>query len=381
MALFISVMSDERISLKGKSDVLKYLAGHGIPVPKVYGSLNLASLVTDTPERVILRSDHPGEVDGFEGIFDSPILGMKTDSLERYCQQKGLEIEEVLSHVQLMVQEHLRYGAIGRMYVHPHDSSRLFVACSLLNQKDRECKNPAYHGDLKIQITTDETGITHKGIPKTRNEGWNDQYEPLDRALEEILPELTKLYQRVSALDTFDDGYSWEMEFGLGLGIVDVPLHVLQMRRFRKKEQATYTLDPSTFDPQRTCTIDTVFGITPQEGILVNRITTRDIESGNETYIKLLRKTPGKNLLIAAPAIRGVYIPAEAFSKINVLETIHGTGVLDSHTSFRTAKDIPIILFSHQLSNWLYSNSNQEIGAITPMKTYSDGRTAVVEKV
>ncbi len=117
--------------LKGKADVLAYLRENGFPTPTVYAEIPLGSLVRGLPGKIILRSDHPGEIDGFEGVFDSLVMDFHSEQLLHYCKQMGYDPKQVLPNLKLQVQEYLPYAAIGRIYSHPHNERQTFMAFQL----------------------------------------------------------------------------------------------------------------------------------------------------------------------------------------------------------------------------------------------------------
>lgn len=136
--------------MKGKSNVLQYLREYGIPVPRVYDVVSLG-MIDNYPEGIILRSDCEGELDGFEGIFESPQMRFRSKKLELYCRQKGLDIQEVLKGLKLMVQEFVPYQAIGRIYAHPHDPTRFFSITMFQKEKKKVVQEVFYYEPFSFE--------------------------------------------------------------------------------------------------------------------------------------------------------------------------------------------------------------------------------------
>ena len=360
----------ENEQLKSKSQVLEYLEQEGIPVPKTYGKLNLGSLISNSPGNIILRSDHPGEIDGFEGIFDSPILGFNTEKLESYCRKNNLNVRDILSQLELNIQEYLPYTVIGRIYAHPNDESRFFLTAQMF--KKGKCY---YSRSVCIPLIKSKNRIEGK-IPELSDE-WGDNKENCIR-LKDNLDQLITWYEKVSSLPKFNDGYVWEMEFGAGLGLMDVDFHALQMRKFRLRQKSNFLLDKRIKRNNKRTVVDTVFGLTPEEGIHVNYLNNYDGNYGDQ-YSKILEETKGENLLINAPHRSDFPIPPDSYKRIKAM-AIKSNGILENHTEFRTTKDIPLLLFSNKLHSFLYEvNSNP--GSLVPLKIYSDGIKAVIETI
>lgn len=347
----------------GKRKELEYLAKQGIPVPESYGTINLGQMLKGAmPKKLILRS---GEGDGFEGLFQSPTLGLKTEQLEEYCKYKGLNIEDIIANTQLDVQKYYNYGLTGKMYQHPHKENTYFISID-------KGFDHAYEklDSFNLEKNNEEINFPNEEI-KERNS---------KKSYDFLLPNLIKAYDLVSS--KYTDEWVREMEFGIGLNDEDIDWHCLQTRKFRKKEKANWTLDISKFPKMQTST--QVFGITPKEGLEMNLFYPD--WATTIYYNKDVKKIKGENLLFQAPIYPDQKIPIGKLSDISGL-IFNSNGVLGGdHAKTMYAKDAPILIFKGNESFGLEDDNEREERRMeskvtVPVRVYSDGLNAAIEKI
>lgn len=376
----------ELTHVSSKYEQLRYLALNGIPCPRVYGVVKIGEMLKgEMHSRLLLRSNHRLEIDGFEGVFDSLDMGFNTQTLREYCAFKRLNPEEVLAGLELVVQENVPYPAIGSIYVHPHDPKRFFIDCKFKPFEDAEVYTSEIDAEVVEKDNLDGNNnhsfeILHFDRHKKGIYGWSEDAQKRCDAIQKRLIDIVLFYKKVSSLPEFDKGWSMEMEFGLGLGMVeDTDIHALQLRDFKLKEKASFTLNPANFDMSRCMATDLVYGIT--EGTIVNFLHAHRGNCGNK-YTQILEETEGTDLMIEEPPLTKTFIPYKALSRLKIL-LIETFGVFHRHTDFRNAKEVPFLYFAGKPTpyNFFEKERALPIGTLTPFRLYSDGKTGIVERI
>jgi hypothetical protein len=271
-----------------KRAVLEYIASEdsSIPIPEPLGRDKFGA-------GSLLRSDHWREFDDFYGIFESVFVGeefrepdfgssavvtnpqqgidfmffretgveeldkysrRQRKIFEAYCEAKGLSPEQVLSEFQVFPQKASQSKLNGTIFLHPNVKGRHFLYVD--TNKDLNCVAFVVdkQGDKTNLVRSEHIG------GRVPLEIMLDRFSPVD---ENAIREVVDLYDRVSSLPKFQDGYVYMMEFGLE------PTFVYQIRRFRKIEDGS-GLECSWKGEDGVLKTDSSFGITPQpEGIVL----------------------------------------------------------------------------------------------------------------
>jgi len=366
--------SKQSVDFTAKRRELEYLVKQGIPVPESYGTIYLGEMLgTSVPNDLILRS---GEGDGFEGIFDSPIIHLRSKILEEYCKNKGFDVDEIIKNMQFDVQKYYDYGLTGKIYQHPHKENTYFISTNS-NGALGICGF-----DFKYEkpgCFEEHSNIIFPKIEKIEKSNSRDSYNFL-------LPNIIRVYDLVSS--KYNDGWIREMEFGIGLHSEDVNWHCLQTRKFRKKEKADWTLDTSEFPKIQTT--NQVFGITPKEGLEMNLFYPD--WSVTIYYNEQVENVKEENLLFQGPMYPEQKIPCKVISKTNGL-IFSADGVLGDHTKVRYANDTSILIFTQKKLFGLeddfkeykeyydIGNKRRKIGAVVPVKVYSDGLHVAIDRM
>jgi hypothetical protein len=380
-----------KTNIRTKKEQLEYLKSYGINVPRVYGTIDLSGMLGNevNTRELILRSSHYRDIDDLEGVLSSPIIGFNSGDLKHYCLERGLDKREILSGLELVVQEYIPFDIKGRMIVHPHDANRFLGNIEVIRSEF-----------IGKDIRKEEFPYCECGTYITRIEGKieDDIYESSrgnKKAITALKREIGKLidfYESVTSLPAFSEKYSWELEFG-GKAANHLDFYALQIRKFRQKQNPPFELDPPNFDPETCCVTNIVFGTTPEEGIPVNYIENGDTwkKNGKETYFNSLRSSECDNLFIEEPSSNwGIdSIPPEIYPRIKAMYIRSRACFGRGHSEIRTMKNIPIILIKgygeeYDLPNCLYrlikKEKNIQLGETVPLRLYSDGRYAVLLK-
>ena len=364
--------------VSSKYEQLRYFAENGIPCPKVYGVLKLGELFEHNfPASLKLRSNHPVEMNGFEGIFESLDIGFRTNILEDYCAYKAVEPNDLLHGLEFAVQENIPYQALGSIYVHPHNPALFFIKCRFLPYQ--YAKNYSLEVDAIVREEEDQSfEVVHScqgGLHFGKEAGSRFEF------IQEHLVKIAAFYKKASSLPEFEKtGYSLEMEFGLGMGILEgIDIHALQMRNFKLKETASFILNREDFDPENCLITNHVFGIT--SGITLNYL---EASRGNfgDRYTEILKATQGEDLMIKDPPLGITYVPLSVLGRIKAM-FINSLGQFDQHTDFRVAKGTPYMLFGGTPSPTTFFNAEKALpeGTLTPYRLYSDGNTGIVQRI
>lgn len=211
-------------------------------------------------DHCLVRSSSPIEDRGrvsFAGLFktleydgdtsvDKVLKSVDDERVKKYAQIHG--ITETI-RMGLLFHKHSRSAWNFSMLRHPHRSEIFFISRSPV---------PATFNDN--YVFNEETGelFDMYDFFEDRPSGLN-QSDP--KSITRDIAQGLEAYKLIEKLPTFQDGYTYVMEFGTR------PFSIYQFRPFRPKIQANWSINGLVLSEHSFKTYYLTFGITPNEGL------------------------------------------------------------------------------------------------------------------
>jgi len=275
------MFTKEELGRGAKRAVLEYIAEASIKISRIYSTEEAIALEkAGTLNDVIVRSDSPEQWDGFSGVYESrpniPTIGLMIEKLITKPDQR-LPLNELLALATLEYSESIipsRESIIREKILTTSDDVHWYCAgrCLPIPGNPTALIQDMHEASSRLfQHPNNKDLVVLGGLAGTRffnrekSAFWDldrDKPDEIDGDLGTMLEKAIEIYDRATSLLKFSEEYSYEMEFGRNKK--DEVL-VYQIRRFRKKEEAAYTLEQKSGE----CIVNfkLPIGITPAEGM------------------------------------------------------------------------------------------------------------------
>ena len=295
-----------------KRTIGDYAQRAGIPVPRRFATVQEA-LATGRP--FILRSEHPIEYDGPSGIFTSHVVTPeRIGESTRRVRDAGLDLPDLRAmdekRLRQLKQEHGEFSELDILYariatddpgkfqeqLRAYDRLQRYVHryCRLRNLSAESVLDGLTHTAWELLPGYNGTVIEDNAVPGRHhlffhranfkysfNESFYNNYiivendtprpvlspEQLAPDVAAVVPQVIRMYERVRALQMFDQRHCPIVEFQW----TDDTPYFLQYHRTRDKEPAAFRIEREPTADETPC--EFVRGATPPEGMIVN-VTT-----------------------------------------------------------------------------------------------------------
>lgn len=192
------------------------------------------------------------------------------DSFSEYLQNMVNEIKSSTGEgeISVIIAEKSPSSYVGTLVKHPNQDG-YYLTC-ITDESSLEPRYPPYNMGI-CPLRSNFSYRLHEGVSSVERFLDNVEMTP---ELEEEVKEVASWHDRIANLPEMDDGWTYQIEFGLD------PLCLYQVRPFLEKRKASFRLN-SHFDPEAPI----VFGVTPPEGINLKVVNWTHTEKGQEEAV------------------------------------------------------------------------------------------------
>lgn len=238
---------------------------------------------------LIVRSSHPNDWEGYidvlptiRGVTSVEELVYAIDLIKAVAASEELAIHAEdwgqlhSPEVHILLQEQARSSLIGSMVRHPHTQGIIYI--NHINIEER----------LRDRYTDWQLAVSNEGIIHDYSQS----------GMKQALTHAVRVYEEVENYGILDEEYVYQMEMGLD------PIQVFQLRPFKKRENTAHFSLPKIQEDCPHIYSSLVFGITPEEGIPIDFISSfgepdsmnvtipMDHEYGLLVYGKVMASSP-----------------------------------------------------------------------------------------
>lgn len=309
----------------------------------------------------IVRTSTPFDnLPGYEDYFPTIIVKTHDENLKQSIkdikqspQLRGVtEFEEATT----IVAEYSSSTFNGTAIQHPHTDD--YLMASLATKPVHEDKTHAF-------FYIDNFGVYRSKLLSLAGNNFS-----IPQRVDDQLPKIRSVFEMIQTLPGIDKNMTFQLEFGLE------PYMIYQMRDFLPKAKASFQLANTHLSPSHKDFRPMVFGITPEEGIVVKVLDSENNNFGEfEAEVGLLSDP----IAVMSRVSLVQYVNVER--QVNLFT--FGFGMLQ-HSDVRAIRTTPLNVFNHSPYYGVIPDGTDEgldIHSGDLIRIKSDGMNVIFEKL